>query len=324
MTPPLVSGARPSLQDAASPARPTPDARMSHAGARPALEDAPAPAPAHAQPSFRAQVSRLRRLPTLPRLQQRILTTLDDPEIDFNHLAALIETDQSLSSQVLRLANSAFYSANGQSLAQVSRALLKLGTGVVRSVVVTSSVFDPRQVPLAGFWEHSLGCAVAAGALGKTLALAAPEELVAAGLLHDLGKIVLFKELPEAFEACLATSAAEGISFREAERRLLGVDHGEIADWLVQSWNFPPQLAEPITLHHRPAAAQRARVQVAAVHIADAMVRAIGFGNGGDPGVPAIDDHAWGLLGLDLEKLDQAYLRFDQDLDRALNYAVFA
>ncbi len=278
------------------------------------------PSPAH----FRAQIARLKRLPTLPRLHQRILSTLDDPGVDFNHLAALIETDQSLSSQLLRLANSAFYSASNQSIAQVSRALLKLGTIVVRSVVITSSVFDPRKLPLPGFWEHSLGCAVAAGALGKTLGLRAPEELTAAGLLHDLGKVVLFKELPEAFQACLDLSARKQILFREAERELLGTDHCEVADWLVQRWNLPAQLAEPITLHHRPTTALRRPVETAVVHVADAMVRGIGFGNGGDSKVPTIRDEAWQLLGLDLDKLDRSFLCFDRDLDRALNYAIFA
>jgi len=271
---------------------------------------------------LRGQVSRLKRVPTLPKLLERVVVALDDPEVDFNRVAELIEVDQALSSQILRLANSAFYGAQG-SVSQVSRALLILGATVTRSIVLTTSVVDIRSVGLKGFWEHSLGCAVAAGAIAKVTGRAAPEEVSAAGLLHDLGKVVLFKELPEAFAHVVARAEAEGRRFREVECELLGVDHSEIASWMVERWNFPPCLAEPIVFHHAPLRAKRAPDETAIVHVANIVVRVLDFGSGGDDRLPAVEPKAIERLGLTPDLLDRALELFDTDLDHALNYALF-
>lgn len=271
--------------------------------------------------AIRRQVTRLKSVPTLPRLLERVIAALDDPEIDFNNVAELIEVDQALTSQILRLANSAFYSSNG-GVGRVPQALLMLGTVVTRSVALSTTMLDMQQVDLRGFWEHSIGCGVAAGALAKVTGRVQPEEATAAGLLHDLGKVVLFKELPEVFARVVAATAAERKPFGEVERELLGVDHCEIASWLVDKWRFPPCLAEPILYHHAPAKARVAKDATAIVHVADVLVRMLAYGSGGDDCVPPIDAGAWKRLALGPEALDRVLVLFDADLDHALNYAL--
>src|SRR5579875_2687983 len=157
---------------------------------------------------LRRQVSRLKAVPTLPRLLERVIAILEDPEVNFESVAEVVEVDQALASQILRLANSAFYSRQG-AVSRVSQALVMLGAVVTRSVVLSSSVLDLREVSLRGFWEHSLGCATAAGAIAKVTGKANPEEAAAAGLLHDLGKVVLCKQLPEAFAYILERAEVE-------------------------------------------------------------------------------------------------------------------
>lgn len=276
-----------------------------------------------AKEKFRWEVSRLRTLPTLPKLLERVVIALEDPEINFSSVAELIEIDQSLTSQMLRLANSAFYNAQG-SVSQVSHALVMLGTAVTRSVILSTSVLDMKSITgLPGFWEHSLGCAVAAGAIAKVTGRANPEEATAAGLLHDLGKVVLYKQLPDAFVQIVETAAATGRTFLEVEREELGTDHAEIAGWLVDKWRFPACLGEPITWHHAPSRARTARDETAIVHVANVLVRALGYGSGGDRRLAAIDPTAWARLALTPDTLDAILDRFDADLDHALNYATF-
>jgi HD-like signal output (HDOD) protein len=272
--------------------------------------------------TLRRQVARLKAVPTLPKVMERVVAALEDPDVDFERVADLIEIDQALTSQILRLANSAFYSVQG-AVSRVSQALVVLGAVVSRSVLLSTTVLDVRRVALTGFWEHSLGCAVAAGALARATGRGQPEEVAAAGLLHDLGKVILYKDLPDAFEEIVARAAAEGRSFRDVERTLLGVDHGEIASWLMEKWRFPPCLAEPIAFHHQPARAMVAKDETALVHVANVLVRGLGYGSGGDPLVPHVDPQAWARLELTPALMDRVLSGFDADLDQALNYALF-
>jgi len=287
------------------------------------VETAVASEPTAVDPqALRRTLTRLKGVPTLPRLLESVVSALEDPEVDFENVAELIEIDQSLTSQILRLANSAFYGAQG-SVGQVTQALVMLGSAVTRSLVLSTSVLDIRKVALRGFWEHSIGCAVAAGAISKVTGRGNPEEVSAAGLLHDLGKVVLYKELPDAVSYIASRAEAENRRFREVERDLLGVDHGEIAGWLVQKWSFPTRLAEPIMYHHVPARARQAKDETAIVHMANTLVRALGYGSGGDSRVPDIESKAWSRLKLKAAGLDRVLDRFAEDLDHALNYALF-
>lgn len=264
---------------------------------------------------IRRQVERLRELPTLPNVVQRIVDALDLPDVDLGRVAGLIETDQVLTAQLLRLANSAFYGLSGQ-IGTVSQALTVLGTTVSRGLVFSTSVLD-LHIDLAGFWEHSIGTAVAAGAIAKHLGLDRPEEVSGAGLLHDLGKVVLYKQAPEAFAAVLARARDERIPFRDAERALLGVDHAEVASWLLTRWRFPVRITEPVVQHHHPEMSRAVPVETAVVHVANTVVRAYGYGFGGDRRVPTIAPAAWRRLGLAPSDLDRIIDVFEADLAQA-------
>jgi putative nucleotidyltransferase with HDIG domain len=265
---------------------------------------------------LRRQVERLRELPTLPAIVTRIAATLDQPDADLADAAALIETDQVLTARLLRLANSAFYGVSGQ-IGSVAKALTLLGTTITRSLLYSTSALD-LHIDLRGFWEHSIGTAVAAGALAKHLRLPKPEEVSGAGLLHDLGKVVLCKQAPDVFAAALADASSGDHGFGESERRLIGVDHTEVAAWLLERWRIPRRLLEPVVHHHHPERATTARMETAVVHVANTLVRASGFGFGGDARIPPISAAAWQLLGLGRADLDRVIATFEIDLERAL------
>ncbi len=306
---------RDAREDAAEPLPPAPNAderRAQQGRSRPPLDES----------TLRVRVAHLRSVPTLPRFFERVVGALEDPDVDFDHVAQLIEIDQALTAQVLRVANSAFYSTQA-TVSRVSEALVILGTVVTRSVVLSTTVFDPSAVRLRGFFEHAVGCAAAAGALARISKRGHPEELAAAGLLHDIGKVVLYKEMPDVFEHIVTRAMDEGRTFRAVEHELLGTDHGEIASWLMERWRFPATLAEPIVLHHAPSRARVAHDETAIVHVANVIVRALGYGTGGDAMMGTLDPAAWQRLGLTPEALDRVLAAFDANRDRALNYAVF-
>ncbi len=263
----------------------------------------------------RRDVERLRELPTLPGVAQRVAAALDRPDASLAEAAALIETDQVLTAHLLRLANSAFYGLSGR-IASVVQALTVLGTTVARSLVYSTSVLD-LDIGMRGFWEHSVGTAVAAGALARRLGVAHPEEVSGAGLLHDLGKVVLHKQAPAAFVEIVTRARTDGTRFRDVERAVLGVDHAEVAGWLLARWRVPQRILEPVVFHHEPELAAVARVETAIVHVANTLVRAYGYGFGGDRRVPAISPSAWRLLGLQTSDVERVVATFEDDLVRA-------
>lgn len=264
---------------------------------------------------IRRQVDRLKDLPALPGIVERIVAVLERPDASLAEAAALIETDQVLTAHVLRLANSAFYGLSGR-IGSVQQALTVLGTTVSRSLIYATAVLDLR-IDLAGFWEHAVGTAVMAGAIARQLRIDKPEEVSGAGLLHDLGKVVLFRQAPEAFAAVLEHARTCAVTFRDAERALLGTDHAEVASWLLTRWRFPVRLTEPVVQHHDPARARVAPLETAVVHAANTLVRAYGYGFGGDARVPAMAPAAWARLGLGRPELHAVLDAFERDIGAA-------
>ncbi|MDR1658094.1 MAG: HDOD domain-containing protein [Deltaproteobacteria bacterium] len=243
------------------------------------------------------EVRRIKNLPTVPGIVAKISRMVENPETSAAEVGRLISQDQVLSAKVLRMANSAFFGMS-RKISSISQALVILGFEVVKGLVLTSSVFDMIQKSMAGLWEHSIGCAAASGAVATLLGRDDAEEILVAGLLHDLGKVVLALNLPEEMNLVREKVKNGKVLFYEAENEVLDFDHSELGQWLAEHWNLPESLAEPMRLHHRPEKAVLKPECTAIVHIADIIIRAKGFGNAGDLLVPPVSMAAWEMLGL--------------------------
>lgn len=270
---------------------------------------------------LKRRVDALKSLPTFPESILRIneLITAEDPQDSFERIAAVIETDPVMVARILRLVNSAFFGVSG-AVVTVYDALVMLGLDVVKGVILSTHALDllAARHGMAGLWEHCFGAAVAATALGRVVGLPRVEELSAAALMHDLGKVVLASQLPEDYAAVVAHAQARGLRIREAEVALLGVAHDEIGRWLVTRWRLPSALAEPIALHHEPEASRQHAEATAVVHVADLMVRGYGFGFAGDRLMPDLSGHAWKVLGLTPGRIRAAVERMHRTLQAAL------
>jgi putative nucleotidyltransferase with HDIG domain len=258
------------------------------------------------QPSDRLaakrEVKRIKNLPTLPGVVTKISRLVENPDTSAAEVGRLIAQDQVLSAKVLRMANSAFFGMS-RKISSIAQALMILGFDVVKGLVLTSSVFDMIQKSMAGLWEHSIGCAAAAGAVAEALGRDDAEEILVAGLLHDLGKVVLALNLPDDLKLILDRARSDRLCFHEAEAAVLDFNHGEIGLWLAEHWNLPDSLAEPMRLHHNPERAVSHPEVTAVVHIADSIIHGWGYGYAGDALVPPISQAAWDLLGLKTDDL---------------------
>ncbi len=245
----------------------------------------------------------LKGLPTLPPIVAKLTRMIGDETVSAPQIAAVIERDQVLTSKVLRLVNSAFYGFPRR-ISTVSNAIVLLGFNVIRTLVITASIFEMMQSRDVGLWEHSLGVAAVSGILARDLGLENPEEVATAGLLHDLGKVVERASLVEDYKKIQEKVRNEGVTWREAEQEILHMDHAEIGGYLLNRWNLPERLVEPVASHHELKKARRFKVETAVVQLADILVRARGFGYSGDPWVPEPEEKALKLVGLDEKKLE--------------------
>ncbi|MDY6851463.1 MAG: HDOD domain-containing protein [Thermodesulfobacteriota bacterium] len=243
------------------------------------------------------RVKRIKNLPTLPGIVQKISGMVESPHTSSSDVARLISQDQVLSAKVLRMANSAFFGMS-RKISSITQALVILGFDVVKGLVLTSSVFEMMKQSMAGLWEHSVGCAAASGVIARRLGRPDAEEVLVAGLLHDLGKVVLSLEMPEEMAVIMKEAQTKQISFYETEGEVLGFNHQDVGLWLSEHWNLPDNLSEPMRYHHQPERAVNAVQETAIVHLADIIIRAKGFGFGGDDFVPPLSAPAWKILGL--------------------------
>jgi len=254
---------------------------------------------------IRSIIGDLKSIPTLPGLISKLGALTENNKASAQEMARVVSTDQILSVKVLRLVNSAFYGFSRR-VSTVSNAIILLGVNVVKSLTISSSIFEIMEKNTVGLWEHSMGVAVAANIIARELKLPEPEETSTAALLHDIGKVIIKIRLREDYGRLTQAIQEKGIMMIEAEQELLETDHAEIGAWIAQTWLLPEKLIEPIACHHNVEKSLVQRTKTSVVHVADVLIKASAFGFSGDDIVPQIQPVAWKKLGLTeplLEKL---------------------
>jgi HD-like signal output (HDOD) protein len=225
-----------------------------------------------------ALVANITNLATLPEVALRIARMVDDPRSSAADIGREIANDAALTVRLLRIANSPAFGQHGK-IATISRAITVLGVRQVRDLTVgltairTFDGIGNELITMESFWRHSVLCAVAAGQIASRRNGGRGESPFVAGLLHDIGQLVLFSRAPQrAREALLmSVDAADDLALYACERQVLGFDHGAVGVALAQNWGLPLSLQECIEFHHEPARAQTHPVDVATIHIANSV-----------------------------------------------------
>jgi putative nucleotidyltransferase with HDIG domain len=249
---------------------------------------------------LRNRIEKLGDLPTLPHVVQRLVAMIGRPTVSTEEIGTIIEKDQVLAAKVLRLANSPFYGFPSR-IGSVAHSVIVLGFNVVKGLTLCASALSiMKDAGMDQLWRHSLGVAITANLLAARLEIKNPEELFVAGLLHDIGKVVLYVKWPEVGSSIKDAAKAGGDrSLFELEQELTGLSHADIGGCLANAWNLPVTLREPILYHHAPMLAKEAALQTAIVHVADILVKGLACGNPGDDLIPPLSKQAWDMVGLD-------------------------
>ncbi len=257
-------------------------------------------------------LKQIRNVPSLPSVVIRIRQYLNDPDVSFDALAKVIEHDPGLTANILQLANSAYFGWS-RKIKTVKEAITRLGTNRIFQMVLCMSVAPLVRKPIKGYdmesnalWEHSFATAILAEKIVRKLKIRNHEEAFTAGLLHDMGKVVLgtFVEVDD--EPIKRIVEQEGVPFNEAERRVVGMDHAEVAAELLASWNLPEEVVAAARWHHEPARAEGEHQQIVdLIHLADALAMRAGWGGGVDMGCYRVDEESILRLGLTAEIADE-------------------
>ena len=247
-------------------------------------------------------VASVGQLPALPAVVDELIRAFENEAVGVDELAGGVAKDQALAARVLRVANSPFYGVQ-QKVASIHDAIVVLGFRAVGSLVMAASVtgyFSPAEqstFDLAGFWRHSIGAALCAKALARRTGLDA-ESGFTAGLLHDIGRLMLVTTHSMHYAKVLAWREEHDCLIHRAERHVLGFDHAQAGEILARRWRFPPDIVRAVAQHHAPAAAD-ARSLADVAHVANILAHALDLGGEAQAMVPPLDPGAWRRLGLD-------------------------
>ncbi len=230
----------------------------------------------------RTEIGKLSDLPVLQTAHRKLLGLLarEDEQVDMKQVVRAVEADQGLSTRVMRLCRSAFYGYRGGS---VEGAVTFLGIEKMRQIAQASIVFDAFASNGNAFaielWKHALACAAIMEAGGS---MVRGRDHFIAGLLHDVGKVVLHLRFGDYFAEVRRIVEREGKSMFQAERELMGITHADIGYELARKWELPPTIASSIAFHHYPSRALQHRRLTSLVHLSDILARSLHIGDAGD------------------------------------------
>ncbi|MCD6459092.1 HDOD domain-containing protein [bacterium] len=272
---------------------------------------------------LRQHVNKIITLPTLPHVIGKLAGVLENPMVSAEEVNTVISSDQVLTAKVLRLVNSAFYGFPGQ-ISSVTHAIVILGFTTIRSVALSASVFDvfslnggSIQFDRRKFWQHAVGTAVISKAIAHYKGYPEEEDAFVAGLLHDIGKIIIDQCLHDLFMKIIKEVYDNDILFIEAEEKFMDCNHQHLGKWLSENWKLPVRLREAIAHHHNPERAREGYQLACFVHLADILCRAKKIGCARDTQIPKISHKAWHWLGLQEPELLELFELIDLEIDKA-------
>ncbi len=274
--------------------------------------------------AIRKTLENVSTIPTLSMVIEKISRLLSNPQTSAEEIGKAITTDQALAAKVLKLVNSAFYGFPGR-ISTITHAVVILGFATVKNVVLTASIFDAfsKKTPISAsfdlkkFWLHSIACGAASQCLAKHIGYGEKEECFIAGLIHDVGKIILCNFLPEEFEAVVQNTVRKECLFFESEKEMLHITHEDLGGIVTERWNLPKNLREAVRFHHSPVVNGEFSTIAGIVQAADILVRAMDYGSGGDDKIPQMADAVWSNLGFETLNLPDLLEDIDAEVDKA-------
>lgn len=248
-------------------------------------------------------VEQTRTIYSLPYFYERFNEAINHPRSSIADIAKIIIEDQGLTARILKLANSPMFGYYSR-VDSITKAVTIIGTQQLRDLAFAASAMGVfKGIPddlmnMAFFWRHSIACGIVARNLATCLRESNVERFFVAGILHDVGQLIMCAAIPETAGELLALSRSRQEHYHYTERDHLGFDHADLGGALLQAWKLPANIFEPVACHHTPRSAAQFPLESAIVHLAEIICQAFEFGASGEWCVSPLDSGAWDRLGM--------------------------
>ena len=248
-------------------------------------------------------VGNLSELPSLPTIYVEIKKEVDNPNSSITRIGEVISHDQGLTARLLRLGNSAFFGFPRR-IDTITEAVSVIGLQHVRDLALCTKIIElfegipPDLIDTYSFWTHSIGVGISARVLAAYHREPNVERYFVAGLLHDIGRLVMCIQMPDRMRAMISVAQEERQLLYRIERETLGYDHADVGAALLEAWDLPEPLIGGVAWHHRPLLATAFQSEASFVHVADIFSHGMELGNSGEWLVPPLSPDAWQRVNL--------------------------
>lgn len=261
--------------------------------------------------TIESMLSESNKLISFPDVAIRVNSMINDPDVTAKDIGKVISQDPALTAALLKVANSPFFGFSRE-VDTISRAVALLGAKQVRDLTLATSAANAfKGIPnellsMDDFWYHSLCCALIAQELAGLSKVKKTESVFIAGLLHDIGQLVIFNNQPELAKKSLSLvlDDPQELELYQAEQQIMGFDHAQVGQALALSWGLPGNLLTCIACHHEVSAARNYQAEVAITHIANSIACLVEINSTHLEDAPPIDALAWELTGLNEDVVD--------------------
>lgn len=255
-----------------------------------------------------------------PAIYHKLHKAVQDPDVSFGDFSDIISADPNLAARMLRIANSPFYGLDSK-VETITHALSIVGIDQVTELALATVMVQQFKgiakdlVNMQSFWMHSIGCGLAARTIAKNMDERQVEPYYIAGMLHDVGSLIIYKEVPEKAREILTRCKGEGLPLATVEEEVLGFTHAQVGAIVFSKWGLPKSLIQAVLFHHRPSKAEEYPLYPAVVHLGDVIAYEMNLGTGGEPAIPELDPGAILRVGLNRSFLTdiQDYVRDQVD-----------
>ncbi len=257
---------------------------------------------------------------SLPAVFYKLTEACEDPDSSFEDIGNIISMDAGLSARLLKIVNSPFF-ALSQKIDSVSHAMGIIGVKQLSDLVLSTAVADKFQgihedlIDMESFWRHSITCGMIARDIAKYNKNPNAEQLYLAGLIHDLGTLVICDRQPEKTREILNRCNSSREFLYEAEQEILGFNHADVGGALLKSWGMPDLLIDTVLFHNDPLSAKENTQEVGIVHIADRLTYDLQLGTGGEYFFPPINEELFSTIKISTKLFEFIKVRVMDKMD---------